>query len=150
MPQSLAQVYIHLIFSTKGREPLLPASVRGQMHAYLAAVLNNHDCPAIRVGGTSDHIHALFRLSKNRALAGVVEEIKTSSSRWIKTQARGLGGFHWQNGYGGFSVSASELEKVVEYIDRQEAHHQTVNFQDEYRRFLEQYNIEYDERYIWD
>jgi putative transposase len=90
MPQSLSQVYVHLIFSTKGREPLLLGSLRGQMHAYLAAVLNNQDSPAIRVGGTADHIHALLRLSKNRALADVVEEIKTSSSRWIKTQGRGV------------------------------------------------------------
>jgi putative transposase len=89
MGQSLSSLYVHLIFSTKGREPLLPGVLRRQMHAYLAAVLNHHDSPAIRVGGTSDHVHALFRLSKNGALAVGVEEIQTSSSRWIKAQARG-------------------------------------------------------------
>jgi putative transposase len=150
MPQSLSQVYVHLIFSTKGREPLLLGSLRGQMHAYLAAVLNNHDSPAIRVGGTADHIHALLRLSKTRALADVVEEIKTSSSRWIKTQGRGVGGFHWQNGYGGFSVSPGDLDQVMKYIEEQETHHRAVSFQDEYRRFLEQYQVEYNERYVWD
>ncbi len=129
---------------------MLLGVLRDEMHAYLAAVLNNHDCPAIRVGGTADHVHALFRLSKNRALAEVVEEIKTSSSRWIKTQAKGLGGFHWQNGYGGFSVSPTELEQAVKYIEQQEAHHRSLSFQDEYRRFLKRYEVEYDERYVWD
>jgi putative transposase len=105
MGQSLSQIYIHLIFSTTGREPLLLGALLNQTHAYVAAVLSNHGSAALKVGGTSDHVHALFRLSKNRALAEVVEEIKTSSSKWIKTQARGLGGFHWQSGYGGFSVS---------------------------------------------
>jgi putative transposase len=150
MGQSLSKVYVHLIFSTRDREPLLLGGLRGEMHAYLAAVLNNHDSPALKVGGTTDHVHALFRLSKNRTLAGLVEEIKTSSSRWIKTQARGMGGFHWQSGYGGFSVSPSELERVVEYVEEQEAHHRLVSFQDEYRRLLKQHNIEYDERYVWD
>ena len=125
-------------------------ALRGQSHAYLAAVLNNHDSPAIKVGGTSDHVHVLFRLSKNRALAEVVEEIKTSSSRWVKTQGRGLGGFHWQSGYGGFSVSPSEINGVAEYIDRQEAHHRALTFQDEYRQLLKSHEVEYDERYVWD
>ncbi len=150
MGQSLSKLYVHLIFSTKDREPLLLGRLCGQMHAYLAAVLNHHDSPAIKVGGTGDHVHAVFRLSKNRALAEVVEEIKTSSSHWIKTQAPGMGGFHWQSGYGGFSVSPSELGRVVEYIEGQEAHHRSLSFQEEYRRFLKQYEVEYDERYVWD
>jgi hypothetical protein len=91
-----------------------------------------------------------FASRRNRALAEVVEEIKTSSSRWIKAQGRGLGGFHWQNGHGGFSVSPAELEPVVEYIDLQETHHRSLNFQDEYRQFLKRYEVEYDERYVWD
>ena len=105
MPQSLSELYVHLAFSTKHREPLLLAPLRAQMHAYLATVLNNHDSPAVEVGGTSDHVHALFRLSKNRSLASMVEEVKTSSSKWVKTQGKALVNFHWQSGYGGFSVS---------------------------------------------
>ena len=150
MGQSLAKVYIHLIFSTKDREPLLLGALRVQMHASLAAVLNNHDCAALKVGGTSDHVHVLVRLSKSRTLAEVVEGIKTSSSRWIKTQARGLGGFHWQSGYGGFSVSPGELGDLVQYINEQEGHHRSLNFQDEYRQFLKSNEVEYDERYLWD
>jgi putative transposase len=129
---------------------MLLGALRAQTHAYLAAVLNNHGNPAVKVGGTSDHVHALFRLSRTRTLAEVVEEIKTSSSKWIKTQARGLGGFHWQSGYGGFSVSPAEVDGVAQYIEQQEAHHRATSFQEEYRRFLERYEIEYDERYVWD
>jgi len=150
MPQSLAKPYIHLIFSTKHRERLLMSSVRSSLHAYLAAVLKNQECPTLNVGGTSDHAHILFRLSKNRALAQVVEEVKTSSSKWLKTQARALQSFHWQNGYGGFSVSPAEVGSVAAYIEGQEEHHRIVSFQEEYRKFLREYEVEYDERYVWD
>lgn len=94
MPQSLSQLYVHLTFSTKNREPILLPSVREALHAYLAGVLNHQDSPALRVGGMSDHVHVLFRLSKNLALARIVEEVKTSSSKWVKTQGHGLANFH--------------------------------------------------------
>lgn len=150
MSQSLSKLYVHLIFSTKDREPMLLRPFRERVHAYLATVLKNQDCPAVKVGGTSDHVHLLFRLSKNLALAKVVEEVKTSSSKWIKAHERGLGGFHWQSGYGGFSVSPPDVEDVAGYIERQEGHHSAVSFQDEYRKFLARYDVEYDERYLWD
>jgi REP element-mobilizing transposase RayT len=150
MPQSLSQLYVHLAFSTKHREPLLLAPLRSEMHAYLATVLTNSGSPAIKVGGMSDHVHALFHLSKNNSLAGIVEEIKTSSSKWIKTKGKAMASFHWQNGYGGFSVSPAHVEKVAEYIEQQETHHRVVSFQEEYRRLLKRYGIEYDERYVWD
>jgi putative transposase len=147
---SLSRLYVYLIFSTKNREPLWLGMLGGQMHAYLASVLNQHGSAAIRVGGTADHVHALFHLSKNPALAEGVEEIKMSSSRWIKTQSQGLGGFHRQSGYGGFSVSRSELEGAVEYIEKQEEHHRSLSFQDEYRQFVKRHEVEYDERYVWE
>ena len=150
MPQSPSKLYVHLVFSTKHREPLLPAPLQAEMHAYLATVLTNSDSPAIKVGGTSDHVHALFRLSKNSSLAAIVEEIKTSSSKWIKTQGRALAAFHWQSGYGGFSVSPADVEGVAKYIAQQETHHRTVSFQEEYRKLLESHGIEYDEGYVWD
>ena len=150
MPQSLSQLYVHLIFSTKHREPLLMPPVREQMHAYLATVLKNQGSPALKVGGTADHVHALFRLSKNISLAQTVEEIKTSSSKWVKTQGKPLANFHWQSGYGGFSVGPAEVEEVTEYIAQQDAHHRTVSFQEEYHRLLKAHGIEFDERYVWD
>lgn len=120
------------------------------MHAYLATVLKNQDSPAVKVGGTSDHVHCLFRLSKNCSLAKVVEKIKTSSSKWVKTQGGALANFHWQSGYGGFSVRPADVEEVAEYIGQQEAHHRAVSFQEEYRKLLESHGIEFDERYLWD
>jgi REP element-mobilizing transposase RayT len=150
MPQSLSQLYVHLVFSTKHREALLLPPVREHLHAYLATVLKNQDSLALKVGGTSDHVHALSRLSKNCSLAKIVEEIKTSSSKWLKTQGRALANFHWQSGHGGFSVSPAELEQVVDYITRQEEHHQVMSFQEEYRKLLKSYRIEYDESYVWD
>lgn len=150
MSQSLAKLYVHLVFSTKHREPLLLSPLRGQMHAYLATVLKNQDSPAVKIGGTGDHVHILFRLSKNCSLAKIVEEIKTSSSKWVKTQDGALKNFHWQSGYGAFSVSPADVQAVAEYIAQQEAHHRAVNFQDEYRRLLESHGIEFDERYLWD
>ena len=150
MPQSLTKLYIHLVFSTKQREPLLRAPLRDRVHAYLATVLNNLESPALTIGGMSDHVHIVFRMSKNHTLAKVVETVKTSSSKWIKIQNVALRAFHWQNGYGGFSVSPSNLEEVVKYIDHQEEHHRVMSFQEEYRKFLQAHGIEYDERYVWD
>jgi len=150
MPQSLTKLHVHLIFSTKQREPLLLQPLRERVHAYLATVLNNLDSPARKIGGVSDHVHILFRMSKNHALAHVVETIKVSSSKWIKTQSPALRGFHWQSGYGGFSVSPSAVEAAAEYIDHQGEHHRVVSFQEEYLKCLQKYGIEYDERYVWD
>jgi REP element-mobilizing transposase RayT len=150
MPQSLSQLYVHLVFTTKHREPLLLPPVRDQMHAYLGTVLKNRDSPALEVGCTRDHVHALFRLSKSISLAKIVEEIKTSSSKCVKTQGRAWANFHWQSGYGGFSVSAADVKEATEYIAQQAEHHRVVTFQEEYRKLLESHGIEYDERYVWD
>ena len=151
MPQSLAKLWIHLIFSTKDRYPfLLDKPLRTDMHAYLANVLRSHDCEPIIVGGVEDHAHALFSLSRNYSIAHIVKEIKRTSSSWIKDIASKHRGFHWQRGYGAFSVSQSHLEQVTRYIERQEEHHQRVTFQDEYRAVLRKYCVEYDERYVWD
>ena len=129
---------------------MLLSPVQEDLHAYLAAVLNNQGSPALKVGGMSGHVHALFRLSKNLALARIVEELKTSSSKWVKTQGRGLANFHWQSGYGAFSVSAADVEEVVEYITQQESHHRVVSFQEEFRNLLDAHGMAYDERYVGD
>lgn len=148
MSQSLAKVLIHLIFSTKNREPIIHPDVRLALHAYLAGTLQNLQCPSLQVGGTSDHVHTLFSLARTRALADVAEELKKSSSKWMKQ--RGVSRFAWQAGYGAFSVSESQVRQVVRYISAQDVHHQTMTFQDELRRFLGRYGLVYDERYLWD
>jgi REP element-mobilizing transposase RayT len=150
MPQSLSRVLVHLVFSTKNREPVLAPPIRAELHPYLAGTLDRIDCPSLRVGGVADHVHLFFGLSRTRTIAEVVEVVKTSSSKWLKTKGAAFGGFHWQAGYGAFSVSQSDADAVVEYIRNQEEHHRKMTFQDEYRRLLERYRIPYDEAYVWD
>ncbi len=148
MPQSLAKVLVHVIFSTKNRHPFIQRAVRPTLHAYLAGTLANLQSPSLQVGGTADHVHTLFVLGRTHALADVVEEAKKSSSKWMKQQ--GVSPFAWQTGYAAFSVSESQAQRVVRYIAAQEAQHRTVTFQEEFRSFLAPYAVTYDERYVWD
>lgn len=150
MPQSLSFLLIHVVVSTKDRAPVLDATVRPALHAYLATVARNADCECYRVGGVSDHVHLAIRLSRTVTTAKLVEELKTSSSKWLKTQSSNLATFAWQRGYGAFSVGPSDLDVLRHYIDTQEEHHRTRTFQEEYRAFLTKYGVEYDERYVWD
>ncbi|MCC5844086.1 MAG: IS200/IS605 family transposase [Verrucomicrobia bacterium] len=150
MPQSHACVLLHIIFSTKDRHPWLHDNIRPQTHAFLAGVVRKCDCEAYRVGGVTDHIHLAVRHSRTLPISDLIQEIKTASSKWIKTQAEGSPDFAWQNGYGAFSLGMSQKETLLRYIDRQEEHHRTQTFQDEYRAFLRKYGIEFDERYVWD
>lgn len=151
MSQSLSKMWSHLIFSTKERFPFLAdKNIREQLHAYMAAILRNHDCPTLQVGGVADHVHALFVLSKNSSIAQIVYEVKRGSSKWIKTQGEEFKKFHWQSGYGAFSVSQSHVEQVRRYVLKREQHHRKVSFEDEYREFLRRYEVEFDEQYVWD
>jgi putative transposase len=151
MPQSLAQIYVHLVFSTKNRAPFLrDPAFRERVHAYLVGICNNQDCPSLRIGGTEDHVHILCRLSKTRDVATLVRELKRDSTKWIKEANPDRAEFHWQNGYGAFSVSPSHVEALVAYIANQIEHHRHESFQDEFRRLCKKYGIEIDERYAWD
>jgi putative transposase len=151
MSQSLSQIYLHIVFSTKNREPFLKdASIRGETHAYLGGVCRNLESPSLIIGGVEDHIHILCRLSRNRAVAVVVRELKRESSKWLKEKDPGLASFYWQAGYGAFSISPSHVNALVKYIAEQEEHHKREGFQDEFRRFLKKYEVQYDERYVWD
>ena len=141
---------MHIIFSTKNREPLLNEKFRSELFSYVAGAHNNLDSPPIEIGGEIDHIHILCLLSKNLALSKLVEKIKTSSSKWLKTKSKGLANFHWQNGYGAFSVSESNVSAVQNYIREQDQCHRKLTFQDEFRRFLKKYRVPYNEHYIWD
>ena len=150
MPQSLASILVHLVFSTKNRQPLIHPEIESELHPYLATVFRNLDSPTLALNGTEDHLHVLFRLSRKKSIAEVVEEIKTSSSRWIKGNGVQYADFYWQNGYGAFSIGESGVKALKRYIADQKEHHRRKTFQDEYREFLAKYRIEYDERYIWD
>jgi len=150
MPQSLSRILIHLAFSAKNRTRVLTPAIQAELHPYLAGTLDHIDCPSLQVGGVEDHVHLFFGLSRTRAMAGVVETVKTSSSKWIKSKGAEFADFHWQSGYGAFSVSQSDADTVVTYIRNQAQHHRKMTFQDEYRRLLERYKVAFDERYVWD
>jgi REP element-mobilizing transposase RayT len=150
MPQSLSQVLVHIVFSTKERHPWLDPEIRPRMHAYLATVCRDCECEAYRVGGAADHVHIAARLARTISQAELLEKIKKTSSAWIKQQGPAYAGFFWQGGYGDFSVGWSQLEDLVRYIDHQEQHHRTTTFQEEYRNLLKKYHVEFDERYVWD
>ena len=149
MPQSLSKVLVHLIFSTKQREPLIPPEIRPRLHAYIDGILDNLKSPSLHTGGVADHVHSLFALGRTISQAELVEEVKKSSSKWMKADG-GVPGFSWQAGYGAFSIGESQAATVIRYIQNQEEHHRKVSFQDELRKFLERYKVVYDERYVWD
>lgn len=150
MGQSLAQNYIHIVFSTKYRQHLIHPPVEEELHAYLGGICNKLECHVLKVGGYTDHIHILCMLSKKIALMKLVEELKSHSSKWMKTKDPSLANFYWQDGYGAFSVNPAEVDVVVNYIARQKEHHSKKTFQAEYKAFLDTYNVKYDERYVWD
>ncbi len=151
MPQSLVQVYLHIVFSTKDRRPFLhDKDLRDRTHAYLAGICDNHGCRSLRVGGVEDHVHILCRLAKTMSPSRLLQEIKRDSSKWVKQQSPTLHDFYWQSGYGAFSVSPSEVDELVGYIKNQEEHHKQETFQDEFRRLCREYGVEIDERYVWD
>ncbi len=149
MGQSLAKNLIHLTYSTKYRKPWLHADFRKALFAYQSGIFTQWDSPALTIGGVEDHVHALFILSKNHALKKVIEEVKKSSSKWIK-QNGGPSIFEWQSGYAAFSVSQSAAPDVNFYIRNQEEHHKRMTFQDELRVLFRKHEVEFDERYVWD
>ena len=150
MPQSLVNNYIHITFSTKERQPFIDKTIANELHSYLAGICKNLESFPVEINGVADHVHILCLLSRKIALMKLIEELKSHSSRWIKTKGSKYKNFYWQNGYGGFSVNPTEIEIVRKYILNQEMHHKKCTFQDEYRAFLKKYNIEYDVRYVWD
>ena len=124
--------------------------MRTELHAYLSGTCKNLGVDALQVGGVEDHVHLCCRLSKTLAISDLIAELKRESSKWIKPRAKDLGGFYWQRGYGAFSVSPSHVDPLVQYIKRQQEHHKQESFKDELRRFRAKYELEIDERYVWD
>ena len=150
MGQSLARNYLHIISSTKHRQPLIHQSIEKELYSYLGGICNNLECFPVKIGGYVDHVHILCLLSKKILLMKLVEELKSHTSKWIKTKGDGFKNFYWQDGYGAFSVSPSEIENIKRYIENQHEHHKAQIFQDEYRGFLETNRVNFDERYAWD
>jgi len=147
MPQSLSLVIVHVIFSTKDRAEVLNKNISPELYLYLATIARNLDCECYRAGGASNHVHLAIRLSRTITIAKLIEELKTSSTKWLKSH---LPNFSWQRGYGAFSVGPSDLPALLAYIDTQEEHHRKHSFEDEFRALLKKYGVEHDERYMWD
>jgi REP element-mobilizing transposase RayT len=149
MGQSLAQVYIHLIFSTKNREPWLVDDFRNDLHQYIAGILADLESPPVLINSVTDHVHVLLCLSRTISLAKLAEDVKKGASRWISSRLGRRAGFAWQTGYGAFSVSASRVPVVTDYIRRQPEHHSTRSFKEELLALLDRHGVEYDERFLW-
>ena len=150
MGQSLSQLYVHLTFGTNERFPFIGESYQSQLHSYMAGTLQTYQSPALIINSVPDHIHILLRLSKNYALASVVEEIKKQSSKWVKEIEGGDRRFSWQKGYGAFSVSSSKIEIVKRYIENQKAHHARNTYREEVEEYVKRCDIvEYDAEYFW-
>lgn len=151
MPQSLARVYLHIIFSTKDRQPMFRTKeLRDELHAYMAGVVKRLGCEPVEVGGIADHVHLLVLQSRTLSIADSVKETKRVSTNWVQGRGGVFANFRWQAGYGVFSVSQSNAEEVSQYIQNQEEHHRKLSFQDEYRAFLRKHAASFDESYVWD
>jgi len=150
MPQSLSKVYVHITFGTKYRLKLIDDTIKDALFEYIGGICKGLECYPLQVGGYLDHIHVLCTLSRKIAQMTLLEEMKKQSSKWIKTRGQTYADFYWQDGYAIFSVNPAETDVVVKYILNQEKHHNKTSFQDEYRALLNKYEIEFDERYVWD
>lgn len=149
MAQTLTSLLVHVIFSTKNRADLIPPEIEPKLHAYLGGIAKGKGCVALGIGGTANHVHLLVSMSKNLALSDLMEDLKKDSSKWIKTQAAGLGDFYWQEGYGAFSIGQSGVGDLKDYIAGQHERHRSVSFREEFVAFLRKYDVRFDERYVW-
>jgi putative transposase len=143
-------ILLHVVFSTKERVPVLTPDIRPRVHEYLGGAIRGNGGVPYEIGGTADHVHLLFRWIPNEEVSDLLREIKSGTSKWIKSEFRSLRNFGWQKGYGAFSVSHSEKQRVVDYIQNQEKHHRKRSFKEEFVGLLKLNEIEYDEHYIWD
>ena len=148
MPQSFAKVNVHIVFTTKYGRDLIKDEIRDELHSYTIGVLSNLGSYTYEIYANPDHIYILCTLPRTITMADLVSKIKTTSSKWLKN--KGVPDFYWQDGYGIFSVSSSKVETVKKYIKNQPQHHKEVDCKDEFRLFLKENGIEYDERYVWD
>ena len=150
MSQSLIRAYVHIVFSTKHRLPLINSKIEPELHRYIGGICKKLGFHPLAIGGCSNHIHMLCTLSGKTPISKLLEEVKSHSSKWMKTKGEQLRNFYWQNGYGAFSISHEDIEETKTYITNQHAHHDQQTFEQEFVSLLETNGIEYDERYLWD
>jgi REP element-mobilizing transposase RayT len=150
MPQSFTCLLYHLVFSAKERRPWLTKDIRDRLYPYMGGILRTQNGVALSIGGTEDHIHSLARIHQTLAVADLLRDVKAGSSKWVHDSFPEMRDFAWQGGYGAFTVSASQINRLKTYIEAQEEHHGKEDFKTEFVRLLKAHDIEYDERYIWD
>jgi putative transposase len=150
MPQSLVRNLIHVVFSTKNRVDLITPEIENGLFGYMHGIVENNSSKLILANGTPNHVHLLISIGKIVSVSELIGDVKRDSSVWIKQQYAKFGNFYWQEGYGAFSVGQTEDEMVTKYIANQKEHHRTKDYKTELRGFLKKYQIEYDERYVWD
>ncbi len=150
MANTFTQIYIHIVFSVKGRQNLIEKKWKDELHKYICGIINGKDQKAYAIGGMADHIHILVSIKPDIAISDLVRDIKANSSKWMNKKLFGVGKFQWQEGFGAFSYAQSQLDTVINYINNQEQHHQKKSFREEYLDMLQKYNIEYDEKYLFE
>lgn len=148
MANTYTALNYHVVFSTKNREPWLTESIRERVWRYLGGIARENGMKALEIGGAADHIHILLSVPANMALSKAVQLIKGGSSHWSKDTFPNMAAFAWQDGYGAFTVSESQIDAIRDYIQRQAGDHRTQTFAEEYRTFLERHRIEFEERFL--
>jgi REP-associated tyrosine transposase len=150
MAQSLSNILLHVVFSTKNRRPAIDAAMEPELFANFTTTGQTLSCPVHAVGGAADHVHIACSLSRANSASKLVQELKQASAKWIRTQGPQVGDFDWQNGFAAFSIGPPELDDLRSYISGQREYHRRIAFQDEYRELLKRYEVEFVERYMWD
>jgi putative transposase len=149
MASTLTNLVYHIVFSTKGRVPMITSEIRNELHRYMGGIIKGEGGILLKIGGTADHVHLVVKLSPVHALSDIMRRLKSNSSKWVNEQQRLTGKFGWQGGYGAFTVSESQIAAVIRYVDDQENHHRKMSFKDELIRILKRHHVDYDERYLW-
>ncbi len=149
MGSTLTNLVYHIIFSTKDRKPLLIQELQEELYRYVGGIIKGEGGILLQIGGMPDHIHLVVKLKPIHTLSEVMRKVKGNSSKWINEQKKLTGRFSWQEGYGAFTVSESQIPTVVEYVKEQENHHETLSFKDEFILILKRHQVQYDERYLW-
>lgn len=150
MPQSLVKILIHVVFSTKNRADLIAPEIENSLFGYIHGIVENNESKLIIANGTTNHIHLLISLGRKIDISKLIGDIKRDSSSWVKKQSAGLSNFYWQKGYGAFSIGQSQIEVVINYIEKQKEHHKKQDFKDEFRVLLKKYAVDYNEQFVWD
>jgi REP element-mobilizing transposase RayT len=150
MANTYTQIYLHIVFSVKGRQNLIQKKWQDELHKYICGIVTGKEQKVYAIGGMADHIHILVSVKPNLALSDLVRDIKANSSKWINGKGYVLGKFQWQEGFGAFSYAQSQLDAVISYINNQEQHHQNKTFKNEYLELLQNFKLQYDDKHLFE